>query len=125
MTQVDRMPEAPAQTQTQTISYRPESAGLASSAVDVLLVLVLLLGGVLALAWVAKQKGWLKRWSVSAASLSPSAGGLRLEQALRLSPRTALFRVTDGDRRYLLVESTGTVRFVGVDTTASDGMDHD
>ena len=96
----------------QTIAYRPENGIVADSALDVLLILVLLLGGALALTWFARQKGWLQRWTSGGALRSPTTPGLRVEQALRLSPRTTLFRVVDGKDRYLLVESTGTVRFV-------------
>lgn len=117
-------PVAPVRTTTQAIAYRPESASVAGSAIDVLLILVLLLGGVLAVALVAKRKGWLRRWTVGATLLSPTGVGLRVEQALRLSPRTTLFRVIDGNRRYLLVESTSTVRFVEGETADAGGGDH-
>lgn len=118
MTQNASAPAAPVRTTAQAITYRPESASVAGNAIDVLLMLVLLLGGTLALVLVAKRKGWLRRWTVGATLLSSTGVGLRVEQALRLSPRTTLFRVIDGNRRYLLVESTGTVRFVEGDTAA-------
>ncbi|MGH8076445.1 MAG: hypothetical protein ACREPE_03840 [Lysobacter sp.] len=120
MTQTVPAPAAPVRTTAQPIAYRSESASVAGSAVDVLLILVLLLGGVLALAWVAKRKGWLQRWTVGASPLSPMHAGLRVEQALRLSPRTIVFRVIDGERRYLLVESTGNVRFLTDNAVAGD-----
>ena len=125
MTQNATAPAASVQTTTQAIAYRPESASVSGSVVDVLLMLVLLLGGVLVLAWVAKRQGWLQRWTVGAAPLSRSGAGLGVEQALRLSPRTTLFRIIDGNRRYLLVESTGTVRFVKGDPIAGGKDDHD
>ncbi len=103
----------------QPIAYRPEASILADSAMDVLLVLVLMLSVVLALTWFAKQKGWLQRWTTATASRSATTRSLHVEQALRLSPRTTLFRVVDGTDRYLLVESTGTVRFVSTNAVAA------
>lgn len=112
MTLAAALQTIPASGTTQTIAYRPETRVLADNALDVLLVLVLLLGGVLALTWFAKQKGWLQRWTTGAVRGAAAKRGLHVEQALRISPRTTLFRVVDGQDRYLLVESTGTVRFV-------------
>lgn len=119
MTHTAALQTAPATGTAQTIAYRPETSVLADNALDVLLVLVLLLSGVLALTWFAKQKGWLQRWTTGAVPGAATTRGLRVEQALRLSPRTTLFRVVDGKDRYLLVESTGTVRFVSREADAA------
>lgn len=124
MSQDVSAPATPARTTTQPIAYRPDSSGIAGSAIDVLLVLVLLLGATFALALLAKRKGWLQRWTLGASSLVPTRSGLRVEQALRMSPRTTLFRVVDGDRSYLLVESSGTVQFISEGTTSASGSDH-
>ncbi|MDQ3286721.1 MAG: hypothetical protein M3Q42_00420 [Pseudomonadota bacterium] len=125
MIQPDPTPAFPAQAAPQPIAYRPENGGLAGTAVDVLLVLVLLLGGTLALAWFARQKGWLRRWTTGANLLPQTTRGMRVEQALRLSPRTTVFRIVDGENRYLLVESTGTVRFMSSPEEAAGGGAHD
>jgi hypothetical protein len=97
---------------SQPIAFRQDDADLATSATHVLLVTVLLLGAVLGALVIAKRRGWLQRWTGGAAPATPSAGtaGLRVEQRLRLSARTTLFRVADGDRRYIVVESTGGVQ---------------
>lgn len=124
MSQDVSVPAAAAPTATQAIAYRPDSSGIAGSAGDVLLVLVVLLGATLALALLAKRKGWLQRWTVGASSLVQTRTGLRVEQALRMSPRTTLFRVIDGERRYLLVESSGTVQFIADDSTGAGGGEH-
>lgn len=115
---------APASVQTQPvvaarpIRFREEGGSVADSATGVLLVLVLLLGGCLALLLWAKKKGWLDRWIANAGASAPDAGGLRVEQALRLSPRTVLYRVGDGRERYLVVESTVSARLTALDGRA-------
>lgn len=93
---------------TPPIRYRSESGTLADQATGVLLVLALLLAAALALALVAKRKGWLDRWVARSGAGVVGSGGaaLRVEQTLRLSPRTVLYRVGDGQDRYLVIEST-------------------
>lgn len=94
---------------TQAIPFRPEARSVAGSAVDALLVLSLLLVGCLALVWFAKKRGWLERWVVSAPSQSPSQA-LRVVQMLRLSPKTTLYRVSDEQGQYLVIESNLSVQ---------------
>ena len=71
---------------------------------------VLLLVAALVLAIVAKRRGWLARWGVAAPAAS--ATGLRVEQVLRVSARTTLYRVADGRGHYLLAESRDGVQLV-------------
>lgn len=120
--------QTPATVQTQPVAAKPirfreESGSVADSATGVLLVLALLLGGCLALLLWAKKKGWLDRWIANAGAAVPGAGGLRVEQALRLSPRTVLYRVGDGHERYLVVESTVTARLTAPDRRAGASPD--
>lgn len=93
---------------TAPIRYRSESGTLADQATGVLLVLAVLLTAGLALALVAKRKGWLDRWIARPGAGVAGSGdaALRVEQALRLSPRTVLYRVGDGQGRYLVLESS-------------------
>lgn len=80
---------------------------------------LLLLAAALALAWFARRKGWLQRWGAAArTSGRPQLASLRVEQALRVSPRTVLFRIADGDRTYLLAESRH-----GIQLLAEPGME--
>ena len=102
----------------QPIRFRAEGGSVADSATGVLLVLALLLGGCLAALLWAKKKGWLDRWIAHAGAGAPGAGGLRVEQSLRLSPRTVLYRVGDGRERYLVVESTVSAQLTALDGRA-------
>jgi hypothetical protein len=91
------------------IPYRKEGSGADGSLIGVLAVTVLMLAVFVVLLRLAKSRGLLDRWIVSgpAGSAANKAGhdAMRVEQALRVSPRTMLYRIRDGERRYLLVES--------------------
>ncbi|MEG3184662.1 hypothetical protein [Novilysobacter erysipheiresistens] len=97
------------------IPFRPETEGVTGQLVDVLLVLALLLSACLGAVWFAKKRGWLDKWIGAAATGRPSQASLRVEQVLRLSPRTTLYQVKDADRGYLIVESTATARIIPLD----------
>lgn len=96
----------------RAIPFRDEGPGLASQAVDVLLVLILLLAACLGIALYARKRGWLDRWTGARAKTPPARGSLQVEQMSRLSPKTTLYRVNDADRRYLIVESSVAVQVV-------------
>lgn len=101
----------------QDIPFRPEGPGLASSALDVTMGLVVVLGLALAGLLFARKKGWLERWTGAA---TPAAPTLRIEQRLRLSPRTMLYRVRDGNARYLVLESSANARLHPLPATEPD-----
>lgn len=91
---------------TQPIPYRSDANSMAASTGSALLVAVLLLA-VLALALrLAKRRGLLDRWIVAAPGRA-SSGRLDMQvvHALRVSPKTTIYRIRDADRHYLLVES--------------------
>ncbi|HEY2346791.1 MAG TPA: hypothetical protein VGH80_13095 [Xanthomonadaceae bacterium] len=97
---------ASAHVAVQAIPFRPESHGIASDAGSVLLALTALLAVFLVVLLFARKKGWLNRWIVDPAATGPSGTKLRVEQVLRLSPKTLVYRVSEGPERYLIVEST-------------------
>lgn len=92
------------------IGFRDEHESVADSAVGVLLVLVVLLGACLGGLLFAKRKGWLNRWLPAPSGAADDASRLRVEQVLRLSPRTVLYRVADERRRYLILELTASAQ---------------
>lgn len=119
---------ASAAAKPQAIPFRQDSAADGATLVGVLAVTVVLLA-VLALAtWHARRRGWLDRWIGPDATQRGPA--LRVEQALRLSPRTTLYRVSYEDRLLLVVESTANIRIErGMDEPtqqiAQGGAPHD
>lgn len=104
------------------IPYRAESEGVASSAGGAIFAALLLLGLFTAVLVVARRKGLLDRWIVAPPAGRPERSGLRVEQALRVSPKTMLYRVRDGERSYLLVESLAQATLHPVTDGTADGF---
>lgn len=104
-------PPAPSAVQAapQPIPYRAESAVGAAGAATPFLVTVVLLGACIAALHYAKRRGWLARWVVPPPTRPQGDAPLRVEHALRVSARTTVYRVRDGDRTWLLVESLAPV----------------
>jgi hypothetical protein len=100
---------ATAQATPEPIPFRSESTGAGSGAVGAFGVTVALLAACVWLLHLAKRRGWLARWVVAAPPRPAADAPLQLEQALRLSARTTLYRVRDGGRTVLLVESLAPV----------------
>lgn len=91
----------------------PFKASADISAMDVLGVVgvaVGLLALALVLALVARRQGWLRRWGVAPEEASSPPRELRVEQVLRLSRHSVIFRIVDGERRLLVVESKDGVQ---------------
>lgn len=96
----------------QPIPFRKQGASAASDAVDSLLVASALLAACLAGLWLAKKKGWLDRWVAQGRQPLSAQAGLRVEQVLRLSPKTVLYRVAGQGERYLILESVASTQWL-------------
>jgi len=101
----EMVPERPA----APIPYRKEGSAAGGSLIGVLAITVLMLAVFVVVLRLAKSRGLLDRWIVSgpvgATANRAGRDAMRVEQALRVSPRTTLYRIRDGERGYLLVES--------------------
>lgn len=101
----EMVPERPA----APIPYRKEGGAAGGSLMGVLAITVLMLAAFVVVLRLAKSRGLLDRWIVSGSAAAPASktgqDAIRVEQVLRVSPRTMLYRIRDGERRYLLVES--------------------
>ena len=107
------------------IPYRAEPAVSGGELADVLSVTVLLLAAFLALALYARKRGWLRKLMPSTAA-SKTDKRWRLDvYAQRISRLTTVYRIEDGTRAWLVVESTGQVSVsVLTDAPASgEGVD--
>lgn len=98
-----------AQSAAAAIPFREEGSGVAATATGPLMVAVLLLAGLGVAAWYAKRRGWLDRW-LGPLPTATSQPQLRVEQVLRLSPKTTLYRIRDGHRRLTVIESSVNAR---------------
>lgn len=91
------------------IPYRKEGSAAGGSLIGVLAITVLMLAVFVLVLRLAKSRGLLDRWIVSGpvgtTANRPGRDAMCVEQALRVSPRTMLYRIRDGERRYMLVES--------------------
>ncbi len=102
------------------IPFRQDHGAATTTVTGALLATVLLLVVAMLVAWYARRRGWLDRWVGQAAPAMPKQT-LRMEQALRLSPRTTLYRVRDGSRLLLVVESQVNARVVSIDGAEANG----
>lgn len=105
----------------QPIPFKNEDGGATASLALPLLVALVLLSLAVGLLWVARQKGWLRRWSAAPPTAGESRGGLQVEQVLRLSPRTRLYRLRDGEHRFAVLESTAHACIVPLPGSSAAG----
>jgi hypothetical protein len=92
------------------IPFRKTSVVSGSEVFGALLTTVLVLAALVALAWIARRRGWLDRWTGGAASVADGKRSLALLEVRRISRRTTLYRVSDGKQEYLLAESSAQVQ---------------
>lgn len=98
---------------SQPIRFRSENDTPTGSFGEVFLMLALLLATFIAAVLIARKMGWLARWGIAATQPDvPAVQQLRVEQTLRLSPRSALYRVRDGEATLLILESNGVAQMV-------------
>jgi len=107
------------------IPYRNESGSVAMPALGALVATVLMLALFAAVLKFARKRGLLDRWIVAPRVAEDGRPALRVEQSLRVGPRTTVHRIRDGERRYLLVESLApSARLLQIDET-SHGISRD
>ncbi|MGG6463303.1 hypothetical protein [Solilutibacter silvestris] len=100
-----------AQPNSQALVFKSEGHALGSSPLGVLAATVLLLAVAYVALRYAKKRGWLDRWLGQAAQ-APAAQTLQVVERVRLSPKTTVYKVRDGEGTALVVESTASVTVV-------------
>jgi hypothetical protein len=117
-----RTAATPTATTAAPIPFRRSEATSGPEVFGVLVTTLLLLAAFYGLAWYARKRGWLQRWGIAAAS-SASAPTRRLQvlERLPLSRRTTLFRVRDGEREFLLAETSAGAVQLAETTAAGEG----
>lgn len=103
------------------IPFREASTTSTPEVAGILAITLLVLAAFAGLAWYARRKGWLDRWATKRALLSPGQTGLVVLESMRLSRKSTIYRVTDGSREYLLVESELNVDLVPVTESGAVG----
>lgn len=114
--------QASAQT---SIPYRAEPAVSGGELTGVLAATTLVLATFLMLALYAKRRGWLRKLSpLNAVNDTGKRWQLQVH-AQRISRLTTVYRIEDGARSWLVVESTGqvSVSALGDDAVKGEGID--
>jgi len=92
-----------------SIPYRAEPAVSGSELTGVLVATVVLLAAFLGLALYARKRGWLHKLApLNAVNHAGKRNQLQVH-AQRISRLTTVYRIEDGRRAWLVVESTGQV----------------
>lgn len=91
------------------IPFRQDSAVSMPEAGGLLLTALLLLAAFYCVAWYARRAGWFERWTGARTSNVDGHRKLAVLERLALSRKTVLFRVRDGEKEYLIVESSATI----------------
>lgn len=89
------------------IAFRPEGPSAGAHAGGSLVLALALLAVVTVLLAYARRRGWLRAWAD--APSTPAGSRLQIASRLRLSPRTVVYEVRDGEARFHVVESTAHV----------------
>lgn len=110
--------EVPAKTRAETmqqpIPYREDGGGLAADAGGAVFAAILLLSLMVVALQFARRRGLLDRWIVATPARTAGRPQMQVEQALRVGAKTMVYRIRDGEQRYLLVESTAQTTLVPV-----------
>ena len=116
--------EASPQQQTSNavahIPFRQTSASAPQDLFGVLVATTLLLVLVAASLWFAKKKGWLVRWMAANVVAGQPGKPFRVENSVRLSRNTVLYRVEHGMDRYLIVESDRNINITRVESSMDE-----
>lgn len=113
---------------TQSIPYRSDANSMAASTGSAMLVAVLLLAALALALHFAKRRGLLDRWIVAAPGRASGRLDMQVVRALRVSPKTTVYRIRDADRHYLLVESLAQTTLTPLsddDTAIHNDEEHD
>lgn len=109
-------------TASPSIPFRPETTSAADGAIHALLATSLLLAACLGALLYAKKRGWLNKW-IPAPNASGREAALRTTGVLRLSQKTSVYQVTDGQHEFLVVETAGAAQVVVLPKEGTDGRE--
>ena len=110
-------------TMQQPIPYREDGGGLAADAGGAVFAAILLLSLLVVALQFARRRGLLDRWIVATPARTAGRPQMQVEQALRVGAKTMVYRIRDGERRYLLVESTAQTTLVPVELVPPPQLD--
>ncbi|MBD9477412.1 hypothetical protein [Pseudoxanthomonas sp. PXM02] len=104
------------------IPYRAEATISSGELTSTLVATILLLAAFLALALYAKKRGWLQKLTTLGSVGQTGKRGRFQVSAQRISRMTTVYRIEDGARAWLVVESTGQIAVSAIaDTEVEEG----
>jgi len=92
------------------IPFRKSSATSGSEVVGVFVTTLLVLAAFAALAAFARRHGWLDRWVGQLPSAPENKRQLVVVETLRVSRKTTVYRVKNGEHEFLLAESSAPLQ---------------
>ena len=95
------------------IPFRQQQATDVESVALALGVTALVLVAFVAAAWLGRQRGWWRRWSVAPSAVADDSA-LVVEQVLSISRETRVFVLRRGHQRWLLSESARATAWIAV-----------
>jgi flagellar biogenesis protein FliO len=99
-------------TSAQPIPFRKEGITNTPEVFGLLVTTLLLVGIFAGLAWFARRQGWLDRWVGPKPDSQSIKKKIVVLEAQRISQKTTLYRISNGDNEYLLAESTMQIQLV-------------
>ena len=103
------------------IPFRQQQATDVESIALALGVTALVLVAFVAAAWIGRQRGWWRRWSVAPSAIADETT-LVVEQVLPVSRETRVFVLRRGDQRWLLSESSRATAWTTLSESLSTGV---
>jgi len=88
------------------IPFRNTAVTSGPEVLGILAVTLLVLAAFASMAWYARRRGWLDRWISRLPTATTGTRKLAVVEVLHVSRKTTLFRIRDGERELLLVESS-------------------
>lgn len=99
-------------TSAQPIPFRKDGITNTPEVFGLLVTTLMLVGIFAGLAWFARRQGWLDRWIGPKPESQNIKKKLVILETQRISPKTTLYRISNGDSEYLLAESTMQLQLI-------------
>ena len=110
-------------TSSQPIPFRKEGITNTPEVFSLLVTTVLLVAVFTLVAWYARRRGWLDRWVGPKPDSKSNSKKIIVLETQRISQKTTLYRISNGESEYLLAESSSQIQFVTKDVNKAVGND--
>jgi flagellar biogenesis protein FliO len=94
------------------IPFRKDSVTNTPEVFGLLLMTLLVLTAFAALTWYARRRGWLDRWVGQNPKSVSKSKVITVLETQRISQKTTIYRINNGDSEYLLAESSVQIQWM-------------